>query len=228
MEGYRVLKKIAFLHGFLGSPEDMSPFFLENTESKAVAYRDLLLEENTIQKLSDRLESFDVLVGYSFGARLLGEVKRLSRLKNKTWIFVSSRHSPYTEEQLKEREIFRNKLAYLIETDLLKFNDFWNSLPLFSGHTMSDFREKYAMAYRPWTEDEKLNYLENFFNSEQFQPAADPSVHYLHGEKDVKYSSEAALLKGVFNVYTLKEVGHRAPFEDESQFRDVLRKICEF
>jgi len=226
VEGFRILKKIAFLHGFLGAPTDMSPFFLDKAENTSVEYRELLLGSDPIGKLTEKIADFDVLVGYSFGGRLLGEVKKTSKLKNKTWVFVSSRHSPYTDEQLREREVFRDKLSYLIQTDLQKFNDYWNGLPLFSGHLMSDFREQNGKSYKPWTEEEKLNYLEKHFNSTQFFPEADKNVHYVCGEKDLKYSNEAKLLKKVFNVYTLKGVGHRAPFEDVNQFKNLLVKNC--
>jgi len=224
------LKKIAFLHGFLGAPADMSPFFLDGVENKSIEYRDLLLEADTIDKLAERLQTYDVLVGYSFGGRLLGEVKEISKLKSllkdRTWVFVSSRHTPYTSEQLEERKIFKDKMSYLIQTDLEKFNDFWNDLPLFSGHLMSDFRSQNGKAYKPWTENEKLNYLNRHFNSRQFFPEVDKNVHYICGEKDLKYSNEARLLKEVFNVYTLKGVGHRAPFENVNQFKNLLIQIC--
>jgi len=220
------LKKIAFLHGFLGSPEDMWPLYIDGVENVSIDVKSLLFSDRPIEDLREHVVTADVLVGYSFGGRLLGELKKQSHLE-KTWVFVSSRHSPYSPEQLAEREVFRNKLAHLIQTDLQSFNEYWNSLPLFSGHIMSEYREKHALPFRPWTEEEKLKYLECFFNSKQFFPEADKSVHYFHGQQDEKYTQEAQRLESVFQTHVLKGVGHRAPFEDVKQFKQHLKKVCD-
>jgi pimeloyl-ACP methyl ester carboxylesterase len=225
VESCSVLKKIAFLHGFLGSPGDMTPFFIEGAENTSIDLRRLLFEPEPIKKLTEILTDFDILVGYSFGGRLLGEVKKQSGFIDKTWIFVSSRHTPYTVEELEKREEFKNKLGRLIQTNMKKFYDYWNELPLFSGHVMSDFREKYSTAYKPWTEDEMVKYLLDHFNSEQFIPFKDTRVHYIYGGKDEKYSLEAGRLNEIFTVHKLEGLGHRAPFEDVQKFNKLIQEI---
>lgn len=203
----------------------MTPFYIKGALNNSIDLREILFEEDPIKRLSEILEGFDILVGYSFGGRLLGEVKKRNEFNNKTWIFVSSRHSPYPKEELVERELFKNKLGRMVQTDLLRFYEYWNKLPLFTGHLMSDFREAHSTSYKPWTEDEMVKYLLDFFNSEQFVPDKDENVHYVYGEKDIKYSKEAKRLSGLFKTHKMAGVGHRNLFENVEMFNDLVREI---
>lgn len=221
------MKKIAFVHGFLGSPEDMRPFFIKGAENRSIDLVPFISKEAPVKELSIALESYDVLVGYSFGGRLLGEIKKQNLLRNKKWVLISSRHTPYQKTEIKSRELFRAKLKNLVEEDMTFFLEYWDSLPLFSGHIMNDFRDEHGLVSKIWKREVIIRYLEKHFNSEQFNPAPDSNVHYVYGGKDTKYAEEASRLQDIFQVHKMHDVGHRALFEDVEQFNEILLKICE-
>ncbi len=127
------MKKALYLHGFLGSPQDMEPLFLKGYDCESFDVRSILFEGDYIKALSEQIESYDFILGYSFGGRLLEELKRPHPEKAKNWVLVSSRHSPYPEEELKSREVFRG-LIYSKLDNKADFFEYWKNLPLFDGH----------------------------------------------------------------------------------------------
>lgn len=217
------MKKALYLHGFLGSPQDMEPLFLKGYECESFDVRKILFEENYIQALSEQIGFYDFILGYSFGGRLLEELKRVHPDKAKNWIFVSSRHSSYPEEELKSREVFRG-LIYSKLDSRAAFFEYWKSLPLFGGHQMDEYRAEHKLGYTPWTTEEIDQYLEFFFTSPQIDPVKCENTSFIHGLGDEKYSKEGERLKDIFNVFSLQG-GHRFLFEKPEEFKLMLQKI---
>lgn len=221
------MKKILYLHGFLGSPEDMNPLFLDGFDCEAYNLRDLLEASDPVQKLAFDTSAYAAIVGYSFGGRILEELKSFVPDKSHKWIFCSSRHSPYSEEELLQREVFRKALKAKAQESVDVFYKDWESLSLFTGHSMKTYRDEYKISYEKWAETEICQYLEKFFNSPQVEPLKDVGVHYFYGDLDSKYSLEAQRLKPYFNVESFSNCGHRAIFEDVAEFKKKLKRILE-
>lgn len=224
------MKKILYLHGFLGLEEDMTPLFLEDCISETYDLRKLLFVEDPIVKLRNETSLFyDAIVGYSFGGRLAEELQALCPDRAGKWVFCSSRHTKYPDAELLERSKFQMSLKSKVMESLDEFYSYWDTLALFSGHKMSDYREKYDLTDKVhmWTDKEVLNYLDRFFTFEQRPLVKNENVFYLYGEKDQKYSKEAERLESYFNVESFKNCGHRAIFEDVSEFKNKLNQILE-
>lgn len=215
--------KALYLHGFLGDPSDMRPLFLEDYDCEAFDVRSLLKEESPAVVLSQKISNYDFAVGYSFGGRLLGELKELCPEKINKWIFVSSRHTPYPAEELASRKDLRKRL-FEASFDLEEFFGIWREFPLFSDHQMDQYRQDHRLAFTPWSQEEIQIYLDRFFQSKQFMPSKCKKSHYFHGLGDQKYSKEAKRLEGVFNLHAGKG-GHRFLFEDPEGFKVSLLKI---
>lgn len=209
--------KALYIHGFLGDPNDMRPLFLNGYECESFDVRSLLNEESPIEVLSEKTSSYQFAVGYSFGGRLLEELKEIAPEKSKLWFFVSSRHSPYSKDELVHRELFREKLVNA-SYDLEAFFEIWNTLPLFSGHKMDEYRQRYKLAFTPWTPEEIRRYLDLFFQSRQFIPKKCNKSYYLYGDSDEKYSGEAEVLKNTFRL-SAAQGGHRFLFEQPDKFK---------
>ncbi len=217
------MRKALYFHGFLGSHEDMRPLYLDGYKCDAFNLRTLLFKKDYIKELSKSIKKYDFIVGYSFGGRILKELKRFFPEKSKKWIFVSSRHTPYSKTEVLLRESFRQKLFLKLE-DRAEFFNYWKKLSLFSGHQMDEYRAKYKLGYTPWTVDEIKRYLEFFFTSSQFKPQKCDKSIFVHGVDDEKYSKEGRGLKEIFNVYPLPG-GHRCLFEHPDQFKIFLKKV---
>lgn len=221
------MKKILYLHGFLGLPEDMKPLFLEGFDCEAYDLRKLLKSSSPIEKLASETGVYTAVVGYSFGGRILEELKTLSPDKSQKWIFCSSRHTTYPKKELSERKIFKENLEAKVNDSLDQFYEYWETLPLFSTHSMKSYRGEHKINKQQWSEKEISLYLENFFNSPQNEPVQDKNVYYFYGEQDKKYSLEAERLEPYFNIESFSNCGHRAIFEDVVEFKKKLKIILD-
>lgn len=215
--------KALYLHGFLGCPQDMEPLYLEKYDCESYDLRKILFEEDPVEFLAKEIGSYEFILGYSFGGRILEDLKVKFPEKAKKWIFVSSRHSLYPEEEKEARESFRQSLFEHLD-DLPKFFDHWKTLALFSGHQMDEYRSKYKLGYTPWTVDEIEQYLDVFFTTAQYEPHKSEKSYFIHGLQDLKYSKEGERLQGIFNVLSAKG-GHRFLFQDPGEFKTILAEI---
>jgi surfactin synthase thioesterase subunit len=219
------VKKALYLHGFLGGPGDMKPLFLEGYECTTYDLRRLLLEEDPVSFLANTTENYDVILGYSFGGRILEELQARFSHKAEQWVFVSSRHMPYTDKELEKREMFRSSLLDKLD-DVPSFFQAWRELPLFLGHDMDTYRAQNDIPYIPWSAEQIEVYLQKFFNSIQFKPHFLKGSVYLHGDQDIKYTEEGLRLSDSFSVYACSG-GHRFLFEDAEGFKVALRSILD-
>ncbi len=217
------MKKALYLHGFLGTYQDMQPLYLDGYKCDSFNLRTLLFKKDYIKELSKNIKEYDFIVGYSFGGRILKELKLCFPEKSKTWVFVSSRHTPYSKAEALLRESFRQKLFLKLE-DRVKFLNYWKKLSLFSGHQMDEYRAKYKLGYTPWTVDEIKKYLECFFISSQVKPQKCDKSIFVHGKSDEKYFKEGKKLNKIFDVYSLPG-GHRCLFENPDEFKIFLKKV---
>lgn len=217
------MKKALYLHGFLGDPQDMLPLYLEGYDCESYDLRKILFEENYVEFLEKELGTYDFIVGYSFGGRILEELKEKCPHKADKWVFVSSRHTPYPEVELGSREVFKEKLFSKLDEGPAFF-DYWRSLSLFGGHEMDKYRGNHKLGYTPWTFEQIEHYLEIFFTTAQFHPQKCKNSSFIHGLSDEKYSEEGRRLEGIFDVYSLKG-GHRFLFENPERFKLMLKEI---
>ncbi len=214
-------KKALYLHGFLGSPDDMTPLYLEGYDCESYDLRKILFKDDPVTFLSEDIGQYEFILGYSFGGRILEELKDKFPKKARKYFFTSSRHTPYPDDEMGKRNVFRNKLYGKLE-NLPNFFEHWRGLSLFGGHQMDEYRSKHKLAYTPWTFEEIERYLDLFFTSRQCQPVESRDVHFFHGDLDLKYSKEGERLKGIFNVHTVKG-GHRFLFENPAGFKETLK-----
>jgi len=209
-------KKALFLHGYLGGAEDMTPFFLEGYECHSVSLRNYM--KNKVNIFDDFPGPYDLALGYSYGGRVLASL--LEKKPDYVFkpVFASSRISAYTDKQLKERNALQKKLILMSLND---FEYYWNTLPLFQGHSMSDYRVKYKIDHEKWNQEEISYYLKNEFTYEN--PVDYKKFYtkssYFYGNSDVKYKSEAKKLP--FTSKSFKG-GHRFLFEQVEAIKKEL------
>lgn len=203
----------------------MEPLFLKDYECSSFDLRNILTEEDPIGFLASTIEDYDFILGYSFGGRILEELKARFPHKAEWWIFVSSRHTPYSDDELETREVLRADLMDRLE-DRPSFFQHWRELPLFKGHDMDGYRAQNLAPYVPWTTEQIEIYLESFFNSIQLKPRPSKDSIYLYGDQDIKYSKEGQALSDKFSVYACSG-GHRFLFEDVEGFKSALQKILD-
>ena len=210
-------KRVLYLHGFLGNSEDMKPFFIEGFECHSVNLK------NYMKNKSDILKAFkgpyDLALGYSYGGRVLGKLIEESPDYVANPIFISTRLSSYTEQELKEREVFKNKL---LNFSLNEFYDYWENLSLFDGHSMDEYRKKHNLPDAKWSLEDIHYYLKNEFtfeNQVDCEKLKDRAL-YLYGESDSKYKNEAKKMPFVSKAF---KGGHRFLFDQIDAVKNELK-----
>ena len=217
------MKRALYIHGFLGDPQDMKPLFLEDYECDSVDVRTLLkTSQNKPDKLLELYKGpYDFSVAYSYGGRLLAQCLLLDPNYVDRPIFCSSRVTIYSPEELRSREMFKEKLFEKLNISLEVFFDFWESLSLFSDHSMKDYRSKNRIDARSWTIEEITNFLKNHFTYSLFSlEGFEEKSWYFYGEKDSKYKREIEKLKMKYHEFS--GLGHRFLFEDIRDFKKTL------
>lgn len=212
-------KRILFLHGFLGSSEDMRPFFLEEHECHSINLKDYMKDKSKI--LKDFNGPYDLALGYSYGGRVLGKLLEKDLHYVKKPIFVSARLTAYTEEELKEREFLKNKLLGLSITE---FYDYWDNLELFDDHSMKDYREHHNIPQTQWSLEEIHHYLNSEFTFDsqvELQKLRDKAL-YFYGDKDSKYRNEAKKMPLVSKSFN---GGHRFLFQQVDAIKKELKAL---
>ena len=123
--------KLVCLHGFLGSSKDFSflksefDVFAPNLDD----YLDLSISE-IFNKLD--LNSENILIGYSFGARLAMQVFLKDPDKFKKVLLFAGHMGLDTSEEKEERYKFENMMISFIKNNSINsFQKMWNSLDLF-------------------------------------------------------------------------------------------------
>lgn len=219
------MKKILFLHGFLGSEKDMKPFFIKGAKNTSLDLKNLLLKGNTIKDFGKNLEFYDLAIGYSFGGRVLSWLNEFYPDKFHKKIYISSRHTNYSDEELLGRSRLHQKLIEIVSSSVEDFYNFWEEMLLFTKHSQPDFRKKYQIQNELWTGKEIEFYLNNFFTIPFPELNKDTNSYYFCGEKDLKYSKEGENLARYFCVKKIKDVGHRLLFENPELFKLEIKKI---
>ena len=206
-----------YLHGFLGSLDDMRPLFLEGVQCESVSVLNYLNQPTELMK--KHKGTYDYAVGYSYGGRLLAKCLEIDPGFVKTSVFCSSRVSAYSKQELVERRGFQEKLIKIANHSVDDFYEYWDNLRLFKGHRMKDFRKRHAIPSTPWGKAEILDFLKNHFTYtspklEKFKS------WYFYGERDYKYKKQGLNMK----THEFKGHGHRFLFEDSKLFKSVLNE----
>jgi len=208
-----------YLHGFLGSKDDMKPLFLKGVDCESVNVKEYL--EDPLKLMNHHKGSYDYAVAYSFGGRFLAKCLELDSSFVKKPIFCSSRITGYTDEELIERQKFKVKLLSLVEQSVEEFYNYWDTLALFSGHKMNVYREEYEIKNFSWTKQQIIFFLTNHFTyiAPDMSSFEEHSV-YFFGEKDLKYKKVSESLK--MRSLGFENLGHRFLFESPELFKKVL------
>ena len=215
------MSKALYFHGFLGTPDDMKPLFIEGYDCISIDVRAIQDDLSSFFDLYN--ERYKFAVGYSFGGRVLAKILNINPELVDKAVFCSSRITGYNQEELEKREAFKKTIIEKLDNSYEDFNRYWRSLPLFGASDLSSYRKANALAYMEWTEDEIRHYLDKHFTySEPDRSGFQNKSWFFYGEKDKKYKDEAPKLS--MNSFEFKNCGHRFLFEDPRQFKEVLQK----
>lgn len=200
---------ITCLHGFLGSPRDFD--FLRKEYEVYTPDLDNFVHKN-LRELQDDLAisnpvESNILIGYSFGARIaLGLFLRNPHSFNKMILLGGHGGLTSEEERTQRLNLEESFCSKLDQYNFDEFLSFWNGLELFHSDS----------PVTPAAKDLSLlkNYFVNFglskqpFYLNQLKEHQD-KVLWIFGENDKKYVSYANENLGDFNVRYVSNCGHR-------------------
>lgn len=192
---------VTCFHGFLGSPSDFD--FLNGHIVEALDLDKLI--DQSIEQIA-KVVTGDILVGYSFGARLALRVFALDPNRFEKIILLAG-HMGLPETEKKDREKVEEYFLKMIdENSMSDFIDKWNQLELF------EFDQKIV----PVKQDKEVlrKYFINWGLSKQedyhrsLLPYKDKLKWYF-GANDKKYCEYAKKNLGEYNVEFIPNAGHR-------------------
>lgn len=217
---------IICLHGFLGSPDDFN--FLEELKDAKINKVNLdslvhLSVDNIYTEIDKYLSSdfVNILVGYSFGARLsIGYFLRDTAKFEKVILFAGHAGLSSQSEQM-DRLPFENKMILnLKEMNRDEFLSMWNQyaifdndLDLFNEHTSFKTAALYFKNYGLSKQEYFLPKLREFSQK----------VYWHFGKHDQKYCDYAQNCLQDFDVYYFQNAGHRLLQHQKS----LLKRIKE-
>ena len=218
---------IVCLHGFLGSGKDFS--FLANEHEVYAPELDELVSypiEQMWQELSSKLSagSENILIGYSFGARLAMQLFLKAPQRFNKVIFLAGhaglKNQVEINERIKIEEQFKAKIK---EHTFENFLTYWNELSLFAADeviapepkkqsTLSSYFENYSLSRQPFMLDKLKSYNDK--------------VVWYYGSLDQKYSSYAKDNLADFDLRFIEGCGHRLlsnKLVQEQLIKEVLK-----
>lgn len=218
---------IVCLHGFLGSGKDFS--FLENELEIYAPNLDQLVSypiDQVWQELSSKLsaDSENILIGYSFGARLAMQLFLKAPQRFKKVIFLAGhaglKNQNDLDERIKIEEQFKAKIKEHTFEGFLKY---WNELSLFAADeiiapeykdqtTLSSYFENYCLSRQPFMLD-KLK-------------AFNDKIVWYYGSLDHKYSNYAKDNLAGFDLRFIESCGHRLlknKLAQEQLIKEILK-----
>lgn len=230
------VKKIWFLHGFLGKPQD-GDFLQSISDCEAELLNFFQMEKLNPQqsfmqwsqnfcdhvKSQSRENAENILIGYSLGGRLAAHAFAHSPGLFSKLILISSHlglESP--EEKLKRKlgdKAWAEKFLKLPWSELMTQ---WFSQEVFQGQRdvvriEDDFdRELLASALTNWSLSMQMNLLSKLIHHQE-------KISYLYGEKDEKFKNLALLyqLKGL-QVVEVPHSSHRVILDQPAWVSDFI------
>lgn len=234
------MTRIVALHGFLGQPEDWKSFGAElkklapGVEFQTVDVMGFLQDKNL--SMEEWAETFNqeqknqhveknILVGYSMGGRLSLQA---TLDKPGLWdeVFLISTHPGLQTEDEKARRRMAD-LDWAEKFTQLPWNEvvrLWNGQPVFIGsHEPARVEPKAGRAAVAHT---MVNWsLANQTFAEDGLVSLKPKLHWVVGEKDVKFKDLLQKLKSsgvVENLSTVKGAGHRVLFDKPKELARLV------
>ena len=176
---------IHFFHGQFDHPSIWNNYKFNDTSIKTYNLYDLSEEE--INRI--KINSNDVLVGYSLGGRIALKIASNNKFNLKKLILLSS-HPGLDESELSDRRIWEEEvLLRLNSNSLTDFFNFWNSLPLFSE--TFDYRPLDKTLFKKSIQLFENNRLSNQPNFTDEMKRFRDKILYVFGYKDKKYTEIA-------------------------------------
>ncbi len=219
------MKKILFLHGFMGSSEDSH--FLKSLPVKIFAPSLIdILEKDSFDSLYDYIDEInpDFLYGYSMGGRLALDylAKRIrphDHAKALTHVILeSSALFNLSSTDKRERLVQDQSRAHQITSDFPAFLSQWYELPLWGNINESTKAQwiKERIAHNQIQQKELAYLIENLsparFDLPKFsQLPQNLKYIYFYGEEDLKYSQmikDSELPKTLFECFCAPNSGH--------------------
>lgn len=218
--GVKINMAILCLHGFLGNPCDFD--FLKNDfdiiTPNLSKYVHLSFDE-----LCDKMRTLfnpnrDIILGYSFGARL--GARLFHELNMNTQLISFAGHLGLQKKDLNERvkieEKFKSQLRDLSQQDFLQY---WNNLNLF----------KYDQKLEHANFEQAILYFENYALSmqprltEKLLPKKD-HISFFFGERDEKYCDYAKDDLNKYQVHFIENCGHRL-LQSKDKINQLLKEV---
>lgn len=201
---------ILCLHGFLGSPKDFS--FISSNESIFIPE----LDDFVTMPLGDigrafisKLDAGDsnILIGYSFGARLAMQIYLLAPNRFKKLILLAGHGGLENSlDRVSRLDIEENFIQEINDRDFESFITYWNSLALFEKdfnisppekdkELLASYFTNYGLSKQPYLLDKLVPHKE--------------SIVWMYGEEDTKYATYARSELAKFKVDFISDAGHR-------------------
>lgn len=200
--------KILCLHGFMGTKNDFD--FLKSHHDIVAIDLDKLIHLNLEDIWSEIKDSYDLIIGYSFGARLALRLKFECELDIP--VLCLAGHAGLEEDELPDRVTIEEGFLEKIKTlDDNMFIDYWNSLGLFK------FDKKLNLTAIPSKETRSL-YFTNYGLSKQpnfHDELYHENIHFVYGDLDEKYKTYALTKLKQHKLTFIKNCGHRVIIEHD-------------
>ncbi len=203
------MKRLLFLHGFLGSPSDWKSVIIAFQKNYEYSFQSA--------------EAADVVIGYSKGGRK--GLSLFQSLKAKKLILIASHPGLETQEEIEERRRFEAHWLRILEQEsLTRFLELWYSLPLFN--TLKEIpKERFSLS----KEEIKRDFLDFSLTTQaSFWNKIEIPFLYIVGEKDLKYRKIGEKLQSIYpqaEVKVLSDASHAVHLEKP---REVAKLIETF
>lgn len=218
------------LHGFLGNPEDWRPFPVIDRRVK-IEHEDLAFwpwSDRFNAALSPKMESKNVLLGYSLGGRL-GMHALLSNPDY--WdaaIFISA-HPGLTNAQERRLRLENDRQwaeRFLVD-EWDKLMQEWNANPVFGGHSLPFVKEEGAFD-RHKLARQLVNW--SLGNQEPLVPdlkKLGKPMLILAGLQDTKFCLVADQFRDFAQVELIPESAHRVPWDQPEEFQNQINQFIK-
>lgn len=206
-------KKLLFLHGFMGAPEDGD--FLKSLPCDFAAFPIPHSAPFDLAAFYQDILTYDpdMIYGYSLGGRVaLDFLNKHPEFKPELLILESAGMPLREEEARLKRLALDRQRAQDIRQDFSSFLHEWYALPLWGPLSREDQESRYKEKYDRWQQrPDDLAATIEFYSPGSFQTEAtrkDIKTLYLYGELDLKYKNLAQTLADSYECHGIKNVGH--------------------
>lgn len=214
-EGNKKLPRTAFLHGFMGSKNDLKELASSlKKECYPVFWKLPFHDDNedysSFQEVIDvyvekvRSEGIDIIYGYSMGGRLATAIaQKLEELGEPlTALFLESSHPGLKSKEEKEKRLISDKTLFdRFPAEPQKFFLSWYGQGLFGNFQETDLGKitikEMTRRWNPekWKRSLKILSTGNQKNYRGYLNASSHPILYLYGESDLKYKNLGSELK---------------------------------